>query len=44
MMYFWIVAFVCVVFCIVATLIKNFSEKGVFNKKQKQIRKDGKKR
>lgn len=44
MIYFWIVAFVCVVFCIVATLIKNFSEKGVFNKKQKQIRKDGKKR
>ena len=44
MIYFWIVAFVSVVFCIVATLIKNFSEKGVFNKKQKQIRKDGKKR
>lgn len=39
----WIVAFVCVVFCIVVYVIKNLSERGVFNKKQKKIKKDGKK-
>ena len=44
MMYFWIIAGVCVVFCIVATLIRKLWVKGFYKKKQEQIRKVGKKR
>lgn len=42
MIYFWIVAGVCVVFCIGAYVSKNLSEKGYLNKKLKG--KEGKKK